>query len=168
MSETIVSARRRRGTLRGRLTRIERDIAALEAKETMSPEDRRKAKRLDEQLREIDRDFEQRHCEVLDFIKEDDKTTLDIEETMFDEHVNRVADFIDRLEILKGGKESAVAPTVSAEPSRGLAKRLRFMDKEKEAIVESVRSIPTGPDANALVWLQGCQKERKSMHWEYN
>ena len=55
------------------------------------------------------------------------------------------------------GGESVASPTVV--PSHGLAKRLRYMDREKEAIVEAVRSVPKGPDANPLVWLQECQKE---------
>ena len=98
MSDNIVSARRRRGTLRGRLTRIERDINALEAKETLSPSDRGKAKRLDDELREIDRDFEQCDVEVLDFIKEEDRATLEAKEALFDEHVNCASDILDQLE----------------------------------------------------------------------
>ena len=68
MSDTIASARRRRGTVRGRLTRTEWDIEKLEEKETLSPADRRKVKRLKDQVKENDREFEQRHIEVLNFI----------------------------------------------------------------------------------------------------
>ena len=179
MSDTIASARRRRGTVRGRLTRIERDIEKLEEKETLSPSDRRKVKRLKDQVKENDREFEQRHIEVLDFIESEDQTTLNDEETIFEEHVNRVADIIERLELLEEDVElvapptvhgesvasptvrgeSVSSPTVVVDPSHGLAKRLRYMDREKEAIVEAVRSTPKGPDANPLVWLQECQKE---------
>ena len=45
-----------------------------------------------EQVKEIDIEFEARHVQVLDFIKEDDKDALDSEEAQFDVHVNRVAD----------------------------------------------------------------------------
>ena len=189
MSDAIASARRRRGTVRGHLTRIERDIEKLEEKETLSPSDRRKVKRLKDQVKENDREFEQRHIEVLDFIESEDQTTLNDEETIFDEHVNRVADIIERLELLEEDVElvapptihgesvapptvhgesvasptvrgeSVASPTVAVDPSHGLAKRLRYMDREKEAIVEAVQSIPEGPDANPLVWLQECQKE---------
>ena len=54
--------------MRARLTRIERDIAAFEGKESLESSDQRKVKRLKEQVKEIDRDFEQRHLEVLNFI----------------------------------------------------------------------------------------------------
>ena len=58
---TPVSARRRRGILCGRLTRIERDIANLEGKEELTLQDRRKVERLLEQLKDNDSNFEQRH-----------------------------------------------------------------------------------------------------------
>ena len=77
---TVVSARRRRGMLRGRLTRIERDIATLEGKEDLTHQDRRKVERLLEQLKDNDSNFEQRHLEVLSFIQEEDQETLTQEE----------------------------------------------------------------------------------------
>ena len=39
--------------------------------------------------------------EVLDFIEEEDQVALNSEEKVFDEHVNRVADIIERLEKLE-------------------------------------------------------------------
>ena len=39
--------------------------------------------------------------EVLDFIEEEDQTALKSEENVFDEHVNRVSDIIERLEKLE-------------------------------------------------------------------
>ena len=38
----MANVRRRRGTLRGCMTRIERDISSLEDKETLTPSDQRK------------------------------------------------------------------------------------------------------------------------------
>ena len=72
--------------------------------------------------------------------------------------MNRVADIIERLELLEEDVElvapptihgesvapptvhgeSVASPTVVVDPSHGLAKRLRYMDREKEAIVEAV------------------------------
>ena len=62
--------------MRARLTRIERNVATLEEKESLAPPDQRKVKRLKEQFKEIDRDFEQQHLEVLNFIESEDRTTL--------------------------------------------------------------------------------------------
>ena len=95
MSDTIIGAKRRRGTVRGRLTRIERDIATLETKEGLTPADQRKVKRLKEQVKETDREYEERHVQVLDFIKEEDKETLDSEEAIFEKHVDRVSDILE-------------------------------------------------------------------------
>ena len=86
--------------MRTRLTKIERDISTLEEKESLAPPDQRKVKRLKEQVKEIDWDFEQRHLEVLNFIESEDRTTLDSEEKIFDEHVNCVSDLIEWLEEL--------------------------------------------------------------------
>ena len=87
--------------MRGRLTRIERDISSLEEKETLTPSERRKIKHLKDQVKEHDQEFERRHMEVLDFIEEEDQVALNSEEKVFDEHVNRVADIIERLEKLE-------------------------------------------------------------------
>ena len=50
-----------------------------------------------EQLKEDDSSFEQRHLEVLNFIDADDQDTLTLEEAVFDEHVNRVEELVERI-----------------------------------------------------------------------
>ena len=101
MADTIENVRRRRGTERGGLTRIGRGISSLEEKETLIPSDQRKSKRLKDQVKEHDQEFEKRLLEVLDFIKEVDQAALDSKEKVFDQHVNRVSDIIERLEKLE-------------------------------------------------------------------
>ena len=64
MSDTIVGTRRRRGTVRGYLTRIEQDITTLEGKEGLTPA-YQKILRLKEQVMVNDREYEERHIEVL-------------------------------------------------------------------------------------------------------
>ena len=61
MSDTIVAARRCHGMLRGRLTRIEREIADVEKKEELIDQDQCKIERLIKQIQDNDADFEQRH-----------------------------------------------------------------------------------------------------------
>ena len=87
--------------MRGGLTRIGRDISPLEEKEMLTPSDQRNIKRLKDQVKEHDQEFEKRHMEVLDFIEEDDQVALNSDENVFDEHVNRVSDIIERLEKLQ-------------------------------------------------------------------
>ena len=79
----IAGARRRRGAVRGRLTRIEKDLAKVEGKVTLGPlgpSDKRKIKRLLEQVKEDDKEFEERHLDVLNYIDEEDLNTIDAEE----------------------------------------------------------------------------------------
>ena len=54
---TIVTARRRRGMLRDRLARIEREIVNLEKKADLMDEDQRKIERLINQIKDNDTDF---------------------------------------------------------------------------------------------------------------
>ena len=63
----------------------------------LAPSDERKIKRLIELTKDHDREFEQRHVEVLDFYKEEDIDAISSEETIFEEHVDRVTDLIERL-----------------------------------------------------------------------
>ena len=70
----IASARRRRGAVRGSLTRIEKDIAKMEAKETLGPSGKRR--------------------------KEEDQDAMETEEKvyMMHAHGSHVMEIIDRLE----------------------------------------------------------------------
>ena len=130
MADTIANVRRRRGTVRGRLTRMERDISSLEEKETLTPSERRKIKRLKDQVKEHDQEFERRHMEVLDFIEEEDQVTLNSEEKVFDEHVNRVSDIMERVEKLEdlGATTEPMRPHTSTD-SREAAS---WVDEESE------------------------------------
>ena len=139
--------------VRGRLTRIERDISPLEEKETLTPSERRKIKRLKDQVKEHDQDFEKRHMEVLDFIEEEDQTALDSEEKVFDEHVNRVSDIMERLEKL----EELVATTEPVRPhastdhreaasgSMRNQKRLKYLKTSLDKAKATIRLLEPTP-----------------------
>ena len=133
---TIVSARRCRGILRGRLTRIEQDIANLEDKEELALQDRHKVERLLEQINDNDTNFEQRSLEVLNFIEEEDQDTLSQDEAVFDEHVNRVAELVERMEQLDIPEKASSTPTRTTAPHSfcKLAKRLKYIKQQREAI----------------------------------
>ena len=73
----------------------------MEEKETLTPSELKRIVRLNDQVKEYDQEFEKRHMEVLDFIEEEDQVALNAEEKVLDEHVNRVADIIERLEKLE-------------------------------------------------------------------
>ena len=143
MAETTVrTARRRRGAVRARLTRVQKDIAKSEGKTELVSSDQRKIKRLMEQVREDDKEFEERHLEVFNFIDERDQDSLEAEESVSDEHGNRVMELLERLEQLKIVEES-VSFTTATDPSRNLLRRLQYLGKEKDEIIASTRSLPS-------------------------
>ena len=77
MADTITSAKWRQGTVRASLTRMEKDINKLEEKKGLTPLNERKIEQLKELSKEHDRDFEERHVEVLNLIEAEDKAALD-------------------------------------------------------------------------------------------
>ena len=131
--------------LRGRLTRIERDIATLEGKEELTHQDRRKVERLLKQLKDNDSNFEQRHLEVLSFIQEEDQETLTQEEAVFDEHVNRVSELVGLVEQLDIPEKEVSSPmTITApNPSGTLVKRLKYIEQQRQEIAMAMRSPPS-------------------------
>ena len=147
MSDTIIGAKRRRGTVRGRLTRIERDITTLETKEGLTPVDQRKVKRLKEQVKETDREYEERHVQVLDFIKEEDKETLDSEEAIFEKHVDRVSDILERLEQLEEPAittEPVPIPTPSLDDTQPVARSIteaEHLDRRLNQVHDSLTEV---------------------------
>ena len=46
-----------------------------------------------------------------------------------------------------------------AETSHSLVKQLRYINQEKDGIIEAIQLLPSGPEANPRLWLQECQTE---------
>ena len=99
----------------------------MEEKETLTPSERKRIVRLKDQVKEHDQEFEKRHMEVLDFIEEEDQSTLDAEEKVFDEHVNRVSDIMERLEKLEdlGATTEPLRSRVSTDPKEASSGLMR-------------------------------------------
>ena len=110
MSEvTISTARRLRGAVRSRLTSIQKAIAKLESKMTLGSNDQRRIRRLLEQVKVDDRELEERHLEVLNFIEEEDRETLEA----YDVHGSRVIELRERLEELDEVEKTESPPTTA-------------------------------------------------------
>ena len=71
----------------------------MEEKEKLSPLDGKKIRCLKELAKEYDCEFEECHVEVLNFIEAED--SLESKEAVFDEHMDRVMEFIEQLEHLE-------------------------------------------------------------------
>ena len=143
MSETsIKTARKQQGAVRACLTWVERDIAKLEVKSELASSDQWKIKRLLDQVKEDDKEFEQWHLEVLDFMDEEDQDSLEAEESICDEHGNRIMELLERLEQLEVAEESVSSATAS-DPMQKLSRRLQYLGQEKDTIIASTRSLPS-------------------------
>ena len=151
----IASARWRHGVVCGCLTRIEKDIAEMEGKETLGSSEKRKIKHLLEQVKDDDKKFVERHLKVLNHISKEDQDTLDAEEEVYDAHSSRVMEIIERLEQLEVVEESVSLPTVSAaDPSHSLKRRLWYLEQEKQSIIVSLREIVSEPESHKRLRLQ--------------
>ena len=161
--------------MRGRLTRIGKDIAVLECQEELTFDDRRMVEHLLEQLKDNDSTFEQRHVEVLNFIEEEDQEALNQEEAVFDEHVDRVAELTRRIERLripeKEAHVSSPITTTAPNPSVTLVKRLKYIEQQRDVIARSLRSPPPGteehPEALASEVPEGYRSDKYTTNWSF-
>ena len=78
-----------------------------------------------EQVKEGDKEFEQCHLEVLNFVKREDQDTLDTEEEAYDAHSSLVMEIRERLEQLEKVEESELSPTTATDPCGNLLRRLQ-------------------------------------------
>ena len=94
---------------------MEKDIGKLEEREDLTNSDGKKIRHLKELVKEHDREFEERHVRVLNFIEAEDTAALESEEAVFNQHVDRVTEFIERLELLEDllGTTEPVMPHAS-------------------------------------------------------
>ena len=165
MSEvTITTARRHRGAVLNGLTSIEKDVAKLEGKRMLRPSDQRRIKRLLEQVKEDDREFKECLLDVLNFIEEEDCGTLEAEERAYDSHGSRVTELRERLEELEEVEKTESPPTTATsqatatDHSGNLLKRLRYLEQEKTAIMESTEKLPSEPVPHTCLCLhEKCQ-----------
>ena len=123
--------------MHGRVTCIERDIAKLEAKEELAQQDQRKAERLIEQIKDNDKRKRSRYCRSR----------------------RSCIRWVSQQNTIK------IPSTLSTAPnsSRKLAKRLRYIDQQKEATATSMHSPPVGTEAPPKLWLQKCQKDLNAL-----
>ena len=134
----------------------------------LAPNDQRRIKYLIEQIKEDSKEFKQHHFKVFKFINEDDPPNLEVEELVCDEHSSHMMDMFSRLEQLMVDEDSVsfMTAATTADPSRSLNKRLRYLHQEKEAIIaytrESYLSLKLIPDCS------GKSAKRISVPWAHS
>ena len=95
----VAVALRRRGVSRDSLSGLERKIALIEGKQTLSPADRIALQRLAKKIKSLDEEFKNKHFILVELLDQEDDLTK--EQAALDEHDNQVADLSDRVEQLR-------------------------------------------------------------------
>ena len=133
--------------MRPRLTQMEKDIGKMEEKEEFTPLEGKKIRRMKELARQFDCEFEKRHIEVLNFIAAEDTVALESEEALFDEHVDRVTEFIERLEQLEDlvGTTEPVMPHTSnkgfCRPEVRLISEAKHLSRRPSQVHDSLTKV---------------------------
>ena len=118
--------RKRRGVVRASITRLDGRVSELEGKPELSPADRRSAQTLLAKLNELDADFKSYHFHIVDLTEEE---SLDAEQTILDEHDDRIVNLSTRLQQLVSEVQASSSVTEST-PQQRLTKRFSHPRKE--------------------------------------
>ena len=151
MAEALTAARRRRGTVRASITKLEARIQRWELKDGLSVVDHLSIQRHMESLKEHDADFRTHHFAVVELVNEED---LVAEQAVLDEHADKVTDYMDRLQQLLPLPEKASHKVSGKYIAEGLFKRLRYIVRELTSLNDSADSVASGPSIDACLLRQ--------------
>ena len=90
----VTVARRRRGVSHDFLSGLEKIIALIEEKETLSSADRIALQRLAKKIESLDEEFKNQHFVLVELLDQEDDLTK--EQAALDKHDDQVADLSDR------------------------------------------------------------------------
>ena len=149
MSEvSLHTAKRRRGVALSSITRLQKHVADLEAKDRLSRKDLVNVKGFIKRLESLDSDFKEHHSTVVDLIEEDEDVLRE-EQAKLDDHEDKVTDLMSRLVEL--GIEEEKVPIPSMVESKPFEKRLGFLAKELRSIDERIKDEVVGLEAKSGV-----------------
>ena len=138
-------ARKRRGTARASITRLEERILKFEEKVELKAIDQASVQRMIKRPEGLDSDFKQHHMLLIETIEEEEK--LREEQAILDEHDHKVSEFMDRLHCLieenKLEEVKLTASPLKPELSRKLSKRLRCVEDDMWSVSTAIESIST-------------------------
>ena len=81
--------------------------------------DQWRIKCLQEQVKEDDKEFGEHHLEVVNFIKEEDRETLEMEENAYYAHGSHVMELCERLAEMEEVERIELSPTTPTLPTTG-------------------------------------------------
>ena len=146
-AKDLSATRRQRGMIRTSVTCmcLELCLYALEAKDTLTSSDLLTVKGLLKKVDALDVEFKEHHYAVIDLVG-DDGQTLDEQQVVMDDHKDKVAEIIERLQLLC--PESKAAPSVAHPTSHShhLRKRLNHVERIVSSVKDEIKGLTPRPD----------------------
>ena len=162
MAEALTATRRRWGTVRASITKLETQIKRWEDKEELSATDQLSVQRHMEDLKEYGADVRKHHFDVVELMNEDDLTA---EQDVLDEHADKVTDYTDRLQQLLLVPEKVSKKASDTTLVESLLKRLRYVVMKLTSLNDTADSITRGPSMDTCI-LQQLRRQVNNMDSE--
>ena len=147
----LTSARRRRGVVKASITRLEGRIEVLELKRELLHADQLTIRRLLKKIEDQDAKFKKYHFAIVEILEDEEE--LEKEQSTFDDHDDRIADYIGRLQVLVKDKEDEPrTPSVASTPPLG--KQLDRISRKITGVQEDVGSAQTKTEVDRCLLQQ--------------
>ena len=131
-AEQIATARKRRGTSRGSITRLTKKVTELETRGP-DPKSLITARQLNKDVQTTSADFKGKHLLIVDLLEKD--ADLEAEQIVLDEHDEIVADLLARLDVIV---TRLSVPEIKDDPREISKKRLTRLEKKLASVVDEV------------------------------
>ena len=122
------------------VTRLEDHLAALEAKDTPTSSDCLTLGHLSRKIEALDAEFKEHHYSVIDLVGVD-KQKLGEEQALMDNHEDKVAEIVLRLQQLWPDSKAALLAMHSMEQCIHLGKQLCCMEISLRTVNEAVEPL---------------------------
>ena len=147
LERAISSQRKRRGVVRGSITRLQTKIRGLEAR-LDDPDTPAHGRRILQKLSELDSDFKTQHFALIDLIEKDED--LEREQEILDRHDEEIAQLVITVERLLSA--CAAPPTIDSNGKRLVLRKLERLKRNLQTVTDAVDGVE--PDAIDVCFLQ--------------
>ena len=117
----LTSARRRRGVVKGSITRLEHRVDRYETKEERTHVDCLAIQRLIRKFESLDAEFRKHHYTIVELLEDE---AVDEEQATFDDHDEKITDLVERLQQLIPEPDVDPPPSAITDASKPLQVQL--------------------------------------------
>ena len=160
MSGEISSRRRKRGAIRGSITRLQTNIIELQSNPGR-PDTPFHAQRIADKIKDLDNDFKTHHLSIIELV--DNEEVLAEEQTISGDHDDIIAEMAVVVERLLSSSESSPSEAHSIAEKATVNRRLMHLQRLVETVAERIAEIedPADTDICLLEQLEGDVVQRK-------